>query len=240
MRLIHAVMFLCVAGVSHAETPPTPIPDDLDPCWAFTEDAAYVKHTLYMQLEDREVQMRVPIDYFEDPWDQKDGFHDTAQLFRVEIGSFQPVTRPETAERQKKGLRSLLQILVSDHIPMEILAPREAERYVRGGNPDRPLEDYVRMPGPFGLEEIESPSEESHDQHPPEKRIYISEESGGALSAILNCHKPGAVLNPGCEHFFSAAGVDVSISYDLSELPNWSRIQGDVTRFLNCATSSKL
>jgi len=67
MRLIHAVMFLCVAGVSHAETPPTPIPDDLDPCWAFTEDAAYVKHTLYMQLEDREVQMRVPIDYFEDP-----------------------------------------------------------------------------------------------------------------------------------------------------------------------------
>ena len=209
MRLVLAVVLLAAASVSHAETPPTPIPDDLDPCWAFTEDATYVNHTIVMQLEHREVKIRVPIDYFEDRWDRKDGFRDTAQLFSVEIGSFLPVTRPETAERQKKGLQGLLLVLISDHIPMEILAPREAERYVRGGNPDRPLEDYVRMPGPFGLEEIESPSEEAYDQNPPEKRIYISEESSGALSAILNCNKPGFVLNPGCKHFFSAAGLDV-------------------------------
>ncbi len=240
MRLVLATVFFGMAGVSHAETAPTLIPDDFDPCWAFTEEATYVNHTIVMQLEHREVKMRVPIDYFEDRWDRKDGFRDTAQLFRVEIGSFLPVTRPETAERQKKGLRSLLQILVSDHIPMEILAPREAERYVRGGNPDRPLEDYVRMPGPFDLQEIESPSEEAYDQNPPEKRIYISEKPNGALSAIVNCHKPGAVLNPGCEHFFSAAGLDVSLSYDLSELPNWSRIQKDVTHFLTCATSQRL
>jgi hypothetical protein len=123
---------------------------------------------------------------------------------------------------------------------MEKLAPLQAELFVRGGNYDRPLEDYVRMPGPFDLSEIESPSEESHDQHPPEKHIYISEDSSGALSAIVNCRKPGSVLNPGCEHFFSAAGLDVSLSYDLSELPNWRRIQGDATRFLTCATSSKL
>ena len=240
MRLVLAAVFLGVASISVAETRPTLIPDDLDPCWAFTEEATYVNQTIIMQLEQREVKMRVPIDYFEDRWDRKDGFRDTAQLFRVEIGSFLPVTRPETAERQKKGLRSLLQILVSDHIPMEKLAPLQAELFVRGGNYDRPLEDYVRMPGPFGLQEIESPSEEAYDQNPPERRIYISVESSGALSAILKCHKPGFVLNPGCEHFFSAAGLDVSLSYDLFELPNWRRIQGDVTRFLTCATSSKL
>lgn len=240
MRLILSILFFGMATNSHAEGAPTPIPDDLDPCWAFTEDATYVNHTIVMQLEHREVKMRVPIDYFEDRWDQKDGFRDTAQLFRVEIGSFLPVTRPETAERQKKGLRSLLQILVSDHIPMEKLAPLQAELFIRGGNPDRPLENYVRMPGPFGLKEIESPSEEAHDQNPPQKTIYISEESRVTPSAILNCHIAGAVLNPGCKHFFSAAGLDVKLSYDLFELPHWRRIQDDVTRFLTCATSQGL
>lgn len=240
MRLILSILFFGLATNSHAESAPTPIPDDLDPCWAFTADATYVNHSIVMQLEHREVKMRVPIDYFEDRWDQKDGFRDTAQLFSVEIGSFLPVTRPQTAERQKRGLRSLLLILVSDHIPMEILAPREAERFIRGGNPDRPLENYVRMPGPFGLKEIESPSEQAYDQNPPEKRIYISEDSQGTPSAILNCHKPGVVLNPGCMHFFSAAGLDVQLSYDLFELPNWNRIQKDVTQFLTCATSQGL
>lgn len=238
MRLVLATTFLCLTSVLQAETPPTPIPDDLDPCWAFTEEATYVNHTLYMQLEDREVQMRVPIDYFEDPWDRKDGFRDTAQLFSVEIGSFLPVTRPETAERQKQGLRSLLLILIGDHIPMEILAPREVERYVRGGNPDRPLEDYARIPAPFGLHEIASPSQQS--QSDLGRTIYIFEDLDRTLTAIMRCHTPNAVLNPGCKHFFSAAGVDVSLSYDLSELENWSRIQNDVTRFLTCATSLNL
>lgn len=239
MKLHLAIAFsLAATGISRADVSPTPIPESLDPCFAFTDDATYVNHTIYMQLEDRDVQMRVPIDYFEDPWDRNDGFRDTAQLFSVEIGSFLPITRPETAQRKEKGLRSILLILISDHIPMEILAPREAERYVRGGNPDRPLEDYARMSGPYGLEEITSPSQES--QRPLGKSIYISEDSSGALSTILNCHKPGTVLNPGCEHFFSAAGLDVYLSYDLSELPNWKRIQNDVTRFLTCTTSPSL
>lgn len=238
MRLILTTCLLFAASVTCAETLPTPIPDDLDPCWAFTEDATYVNHTIVMQLEHREVKMRVPIDYFEDRWDRKDGFRDTAQLFSVDIGTFKMVTRPETAVRKKKGIRSLLLILISDHIPMEILAPREAERSIRGGNPDRPLQEYVRMPGPYGLREIMSPSPKS--KHKFEKSIYLADDDAGNLSTILNCNVPGTILNPGCEHFFSAAGLDVSLTYDRSELPNWRRIQGEVTRFLNCATSSKL
>lgn len=238
MRLVLTVVFLSMASVLHAETPPTPISADLDPCWAFTKDATYVKHTLYMQLEDRDVQMRVPVDYFEDPWDRRDGSSDTAQLFRVEIRSFLPVTRPETAERQKQGFRSVLLILIGDQLPVDALAPREAERYVRGGNPDRPLTDYPRLPGPFGLNEIASSSK--HSQREIQRTIYLSEDSSGAPSAIMNCQMPDAVPNPQCRHFFSAAGVDVSLSYDLSELANWKIIQNNVARFLMCATSSNL
>ena len=225
-------------SAANAEAPPTPIPDDLDPCFAFTEDATYVNHTIHKQLENRDIHMRVPIDYFEDRWDRKDGFRDTAQLFSVEIGSFKMVSRPETAERNKKGIWNWFTFLVSDHIPMEILAPRETERGIRGGNPDRPLADYERMPGPFGLQEIRSPSHQS--KYKIEKNIYLAFDANGKLATILNCRAPGSVLQPGCEQFFEAAGLDVSVSYLRTELVHWSRFQADVTRFLTCATSSKL
>jgi hypothetical protein len=238
MRLVLAVMIVAAAGVSHGETPPTPISDDLDPCWAFSDDAIYVNHTIHKQLENRDIHMWVPIEYFEDRWDRKDGFRDTAQLFSVEIGSFKMVSRPQTAERKKKGIRSLLLVLVGDHVPMEILAPKEAERFIRGGDPDRPLAEYKRMDGPYGLEEIRSPSHQS--KYKIEKNIYLDFDKTGKLTTILNCHAPDTLLNPGCEQFFEASGLDVSMTYDLSELPNWQILQEDVTRFLTCATSPKL
>lgn len=233
-----AADMIFASSALNAETPPTPIPDNLDPCWAFADDATYVNQTIVMRQEKREVHLRIPIDYFEDRWDRKDGFRDTAQLFSVDIGSFEMVTRPETAERKKKGIRSLLLILISDHIPMEKLAPLHAELGIRGGNPDRPLQDYERMPGPYELQEIRSPSPQS--KHKFEQNIYLADDDAGNLSTILDCHATDAVLNPGCEHLFSAAGLDVSLSYDRSELPNWRRLQDDVTRFLTCATSSEL
>jgi hypothetical protein len=64
MRWVLAAVIVGAAGVSHAETPSTPIPDNLDPCWAFTEDATYVNHTIHKQLENRDIHMRVPIEYF--------------------------------------------------------------------------------------------------------------------------------------------------------------------------------
>lgn len=238
MRIVLATTFLCLTSVLHAETPPTPIPDDLDPCWAFTEDATYVNQTIIMQLEHREVKMRVPIDYFEDRWDRKDGFRDTAQLFSVEIGTFKMVSRPETAERNKKGVWNWFTFLVSDHIPMETLAPRETERGIRGGNPDRPLSEYALMEGPFGLKEVRSPSHQS--KYKIEKNIYLDFDTNGKLTTILNCRAPGSVLQPGCEQFFEAAGLDVSLSYRRTELIHWREFQADVTRFLTCATSSNL
>jgi hypothetical protein len=237
-RFVSVAILTVVASAASAEIPHTPIPDDLDPCFAFTDDASYVNHTIVMQLEHREVKMRVPIDYFEDRWDRKDGFRDTAQLFRVEIGSFLPVTRPQTAERNKKGIRNWFTFLVSDYIPMDKLAPLQAELSIRGGDYDRPLADYERMPGPFGLQEIRSPSVQS--KHKFDKNIYLDFDVNGKLTTVLNCRAPGTVLVPGCDQFFEAAGLDVEMSFRRTELVNWKRLQTDVTRFLTCATSPKL
>jgi hypothetical protein len=43
-------------------------------------------------------------------------------------------------------------------------------------------------------------------------------------------------MNPVCEHWFRAAGMDVDLSYRRTELPNWQALQEDVTTFLICAT----
>ena len=61
VKLRFAIVFLLVAmSISRAEAPPAPIPESLDPGFAFTDDAADIKHTMHMQLGDRAEQMRVP------------------------------------------------------------------------------------------------------------------------------------------------------------------------------------
>ena len=61
VKLRFAIVFLLVAmSISRAEAPPAPTPESRDPGFAFTNDATDIKHTMYMQLEDRAVQMRVP------------------------------------------------------------------------------------------------------------------------------------------------------------------------------------
>jgi hypothetical protein len=122
--------------------PRCPLPADRDPCAAFTADADYVSQTLIMQLEGREVSLRVPKQFFEDPWDFQSGFADTAQLFRVEIGTFTPVSRAETGRRNKRDVWNWMDFLIGHTIPLERMAVLSAElaSSVIGGDPGRSLE----------------------------------------------------------------------------------------------------
>jgi hypothetical protein len=217
-------------------TTPTPLPEDRNPCAAFTADADYVAQTLIMQLEGREVSLRVPRQFFEDPWDFHSGFADTAQLFRVEIGTFTPVSRAETGRRNTRDVWNWMHVLISDQIPLERMAVLSAElaSSVIGGDLGRSFETYVPVPGPFGLAEIRSDA----PQPTPGFRTnaYAAQTQDGSLTAVLSCHVPGSVMNPVCEHWFRAAGMDVKLSYRRTELPNWQTLQDDVTAFLTCAT----
>ncbi len=95
-----------------------------------------------MQLEGREVSLRVPKQFFEDPWDFQSGFADTAQLFRVEIGTFTPVSRAETGRRNKRDVWNWMDFLIGHTIPLERMAVLSAElaSSVIGGDPGRSLE----------------------------------------------------------------------------------------------------
>lgn len=205
-----------------------------DPCHAFTPDAAYVETTVIRQLEGGEVTLRVPEQYFEDAWDLAGSHTDTAQLFRVEISSFEPVTRRETSERNKQGIWNWMTFLVGDKVPLDQIAPIKADLLLPGPEPD--LSSYPRLPGPYNLVRIASARP---DLPRPELDldIYLFEPTDGAVEAVLSCDKPGAQRFPVCEHFFRAAGLDVQLSYRRTELPRWREFQAQVTAFLTCAIS---
>ena len=216
---------------------PTPMAADRDPCALFTPDATYVTHTIRMQLENRKVKMRVPVEYFEDRWDQQDGFEDTAQLFSVEIGTFLPVSRPETGRRNKQHIWNWMDFIVRDIKPLEEVAAMGATDWIRG-NTRTKLSDFPRLPGPFGLVEIRS------DGRQPDvgfrKDYFLAEAEGGKLEAFFTCSAPDGFINPGCQMLFRSNNMDTKASFRRAELSNWLKIKNDIDQFLACATSKNL
>ena len=226
-RLALALALLACAPASWAEADPSSVA-----CHAFTPDAEYVDTTVIRQLEGGEITLRVPRHYFEDAWDQAGGSRDTAQLFVVEIGSFEPVTRREESERNRQGIWNWMHFIVGDNVPLDEIALIQARLRL----PDPELSSYPRLPGPRDLMRIESARP---DLPRPELDldVYLFEPSAGAVQAVLACDKPGTKPFPGCKHFFRAGGLDVSISYRRTELPRWHEFQAQVTAFLTCAAS---
>ncbi len=219
-----------------AESISTPLPESRAPCAAFAVDAEYVSQFLVMDLEGGNVPLRIPIQFLEDFWDHKQGFADTAQLFRVEIGTFQPVSRKESGRRNKEGIWNWITFVVKDVLPLERLAVLSAESWsaVIGGDQARRLESYAPSPGPFGLAEIRSDAPQPTSDF--RTNTFIAQSNDGVLAAVLSCNALGSFPFPGCQHWFRAAGMDVELSYRRTELPNWKALQEDVTTFLICAT----
>lgn len=227
-----------VAGAEPTSTTPVPLPADRDPCSTFAEDADYISQTLIMPLEGRRVSLRVPKLFFEDFWDHKQGFADTAQLFRVEIGTFSPVSREETGRRNKQDIWNWMTFVLSDRLPLEELAEFHVEKDVNTLRVPPTFSDLPRSAGPFGLLSLRRG--DGQQQRPGEREVFVSLDSVGSLSAVLTCDTPLSANYPICIHWFRAAGIDVELDYRRVELPNWQTLQDDVTAFLTCATSSPL
>jgi hypothetical protein len=70
---------------------------------------------------------------------------DTAQLFRVEIGTFTPVSRAETGRRNTRDVWNWMDFLIGDKVPLERMAVLSAElaSSVIGGDLGRSFETYV-------------------------------------------------------------------------------------------------
>jgi hypothetical protein len=209
-----------------------PEPQFGDACALFTPDATYVTLAIEMDLEGREVQIRVPTDYFEDRLNPAKIQRTTSKLFSVEIGTFLPVTRPQTAEKHKAGLMDYMAFLVGDVVDLKQIALNRIEQYkVRE---KKPLAEYIAKPIDFGLYDVEMDHPYLQDEFA--YNVYLDARPDEEFSAVISCDAPGTVLSPGCDHFFVAENLDVDVHYNRNYLPYWKEIQGSMSDFLKCST----
>ncbi len=203
-------------------------------CHAFTPDAEYVETTVVRQLEGGEVTLRVPEQYFEDVWDRRGGFRDTAQLFTVEIGTFNPITRREEGERNRQGIWNWMHFVVSDNAPLPQLAANAAEPFQV---PNPPITSYAMRPGEHGLTWLDTPF--ASDKADAREDVFIDPPDYKAMATVIECTSTLDLgsQNPRCQQGFRAAGLDVQLSYRRTELTHWREVQAQVTAFLTCATS---
>lgn len=239
-RVAFALTCILTAGLSIAETiranANEPLRSNLSKhaCSDFSVGADYVKSTIVMQLEKREINIRVPRGYFEDPWDLVNGFRDTSQLFRVEIDSFLPVSRQEAGKRNKRGIWNWMTFLVGDTVSLSEIARQRADIF----NSERPkIESYAVRPSDFGLTWVET--KDSSLSRSPRNDLFLSYGSPERMEieTIIQCTSPKDKTSPHpiCSQFFRSSGMDVELTYPRSELENWKQLQDDVAHFLSCA-----
>lgn len=85
-NLTSAAIVTAVSGSSTAA-------ESVNACHLFTSEQRFVTQTLYMAMEDVRHVLTIPEIYFEDIWDRVNGTENRAQLFRMMMDDFTPVTR---------------------------------------------------------------------------------------------------------------------------------------------------
>jgi hypothetical protein len=227
-RLVPAL----IAGLVAASTGAQAETGRTGPCAAFAPDAPYVTSYVIRPHEGGKVRLRVPIQYFEDPWDRVDGFEDTSQLFSVDMKDFSPVTRPDTAVRNRAKRFDYMWFTVSDWISMETIVQIMAD-LPRG-------DDLTGLPadreGPEGLAWLAT--DHSSTSAFPIDDVFLGRDAQGAVRTAIKCSSPNDPTKtvPICKHYFHASGLDVNLSYPRLFLDNWASTQADIEQFLNCAT----
>lgn len=203
------------------------------PCNAFSLDADYVNSTIVMQLEKREINIRVPREYFEDPWDLVNGFRDTSQLFMVEIGSFLPVSRQEAGKRNKRGIWNWITFIVGDTISLSEIARQRADLF---GSEQPEIENYTVRPSDFGLTLVETKDSSLSRTPRNDLFLYYRSPERREIETVIQCTSPNDKTRPHpiCSQFFRSSGMDVELTFSRRELKSWKQLQYDVTQFLSC------
>jgi hypothetical protein len=207
----------------------------MDPCAHFATGVERIDFFIDMPLEQRLVPLSVPKNYLEDRWDHQNGAEHTAQLFRVFIDTFEPVTRQETGRLNREGVRNWMTFLIHDSVDYKSLA----SIHLRQADPGAESRDSASLFSELENYEFEKSSYDLLRAIPrgpdPQRDFFVTLGGGDVPNTIISCSKPREVGFAGCKHFARLNSLDASISYRRTELSNWQTIQDNVSEFLGCA-----
>ena len=222
--------------------PASVIDQSLDPCRYFNLDEPMVGFFVEMGLEDQLVPMRVPKRYLEDRFDHIEGAVHGAQLFRISVPTFEPITRQETGRRNAAGLPwDWMNFLVNDQLPLDQTIGLQLTLPITYADIGKPrsvpdVHDFPNEPGPYGLIRVVAPDRLGGED------LFVQYDDEQNLTTWILCQVQGInfTKNELCSLETRLSGMDVSMSFRRTELANWKIIYRNVAQFLTCATSEKL
>lgn len=211
--------------------------EGIDPCRMFREDTRLYYHAIQMQLEQTEVPITLPRNFFRTKAaieDLSKGPERSGELFWLDLDTWEGVdkiymsTRYPTVDPERT-----ITVLLHDVIELDELLQAYA------GNPYfwppekraaiRPL--ITEAPAPFDarLNKVSIPVK----RPTLPDVLYVERFPDGSIRSVISCNTE--VPYPSCEQEFRAEGLDAKVRYRLSQLSNWREI-GEATRaMLHCA-----
>ena len=202
--------------------------DAVDACHLFTAEQRFVTQTLYMAMEDVRHTLTIPEIYFEDIGDRVNGAEHRAQLFRMMMDDFTPVTRQDTADLLRIGRKDYFTFVLRDPIDLDGILPISASQMATGDGRD--MSAYKEMEFDFGLRSV-LPISGAEIY----REVYVARNESGDLDAVFGCSNTPSFVNQGCNHDFRAHNIDVRMSYPREYLHDWQRLQSSVSDFISCA-----
>jgi hypothetical protein len=199
-----------------------------DSCHLFQTETAFVTQTLYMRLEDVRHQLTVPEVYFEDMFDRVDGSEHRAQLFRMMVSDFTPVTRQDTADLLREGRKEYFNFVLSDYVSMDEVLPIIASSMHSGDGRD--MSAYYEVVADFNLTTLLPLSgAQVHSD------VFVARDQSGPPTSIISCSNRATFVNHSCYQSFRASGIDVRMWYPREYLNEWQGLQTSVSEFISCA-----
>ena len=200
----------------------------VDACHLFRSEQKFVTQTLYMAMEDVRHVLTIPEIYFEDIGDRVNGTEHRAQLFRMMMDDFTPVTRQDTADLLRIGRKDYFTFVLRDPIDLDGILPISASQMATGDGRD--MSAYKEMEFDFGLRSV-LPISGAEIY----REVYVARNESGDLDAVFGCSNTPSFVNQGCNHDFRAHNIDVRMSYPREYLHDWQRLQSSVSDFISCA-----
>ncbi len=210
----------------HVQREPTPVAPDHDPCHLFETEDEFV--SFYLDTGDEKVPLRAPKVYFEDRADFVQGATHGAQLFRVGIGDFLPVTRRETRGRMGFEM-DWISFLLNPFVPVQQIARHRTQLYsgIRG----KELDEFNMVQFDNGLMRLlfQNPKAYAED-------LYIV-RLGNEIVSLITCDRERRApfpTFPNCNLWFEDGPILVNVLFAKWELPNWRRVRDRIERFITC------
>ena len=214
--------------------------EGIDPCRMFREDTRLYYHVIQMQLEQTDVPITLPWNFYRTRaaiQDLSTGPERSGERFWLDLDTWEGLNSRDQVERFRAGNERSIAVVLHDVFELDELLQAYA------GNPYfwpaekraaiRPL--ITEAPAPFDarLNEVTIP-----DKRPtlPEA-LYAERSPDGSVRSDISCDTE--VPYPSCEQEFRAEGLDAKLTFPISQLPHWHEIEDATRATLHCAVDPK-